>query len=339
MVNTASVAPNGDVVSDPVPLIGGSATVTEAGRSNLSPLATGPNGAPGAVIELPVAGFNPSAIYGSLAVFASGGATVERYGSIYTSAAGAQTFVVQVPPLAAGAAILTLHNLGSGYRSDPIDLQIAPAAPVNGSATENIDATLDLATAMLAALDTKLAGTGTGADSADSAVAAGQPFIDTVRANVAVMVGGGRAEDDAALKGPASRIVASGVANLLADVHAELTTGSAYVARQQGSCNNFLDRADKGIEMVGNLTDLAGYDPPGGDTVADMHSYAFGEWWAWVKRTTLGMRPSAATPETACGSTRSTGWATACPFPITTSSSPPPPARSPSTTTPARRPR
>src|SRR5690606_11199900 len=49
VVNTASVAPNDDVVSDPVPVaqIGTTASVSQAGSDQLAPLAGGLAGAPG----------------------------------------------------------------------------------------------------------------------------------------------------------------------------------------------------------------------------------------------------------------------------------------------------
>src|SRR5690606_18970568 len=71
VVNTASVAPNGDVVSDPVPVaqVGSTATVSQAGSDRVAPLAAGIGGAPGSVIAVPVAGFNPASLYGNVAEF------------------------------------------------------------------------------------------------------------------------------------------------------------------------------------------------------------------------------------------------------------------------------
>src|SRR5690606_2398965 len=126
VVNTASVAPNDDVVSDPVPVaqIGTTASVSQAGSDQLAPLAGGLAGAPGTVIAIPVAGFNPASLYGNVAEFDHADGLVRRYGRIYSTATGGQSFVVQVPPLNPGHASLTLRNLGSGYASDPIDVQV-----------------------------------------------------------------------------------------------------------------------------------------------------------------------------------------------------------------------
>ena len=88
------------------------------------------------------------------------------------------------------------------------------------------------------------------------------------------------------IAGLAARIVASGVDDVLGDVHGELSLSASYAWAQQAGCNDILDRADKGIDMINTLTDLGGYDPPAGERVDDMHSYAFDEWWGWVKRTT-----------------------------------------------------
>ena len=283
VVNTASVAPNGDVVSDPVPVaqVGSTATVSQAGSDRVAPLAAGIGGAPGSVIAVPVAGFNPASLYGNVAEFDHADGLVRRYGRIYTSETGAQTFVVQVPPLRPGSARLTLRNLGSGYASEPIDVQVTAASTVAGDPVAVIEHTLDLALDVLEAFDALLAGSG-----ADSALAAGKPIVDRVRANLAIMEAGGRPQDSAMIAGLAARIVASGVDDVLGDVHGELSLSASYAWAQQAGCNDILDRADKGIDMINTLTDLGGYDPPAGERVDDMHSYAFDEWWGWVKRTT-----------------------------------------------------
>src|SRR5690606_3282790 len=54
VVNTASVAPNGDVISDPIAVaqVGQTATLSSAGTSRLAPLASGLSASPGAVLEI-----------------------------------------------------------------------------------------------------------------------------------------------------------------------------------------------------------------------------------------------------------------------------------------------
>lgn len=286
VVNTASVAPNGDVISDPIPIaqVGRTTTVSTAGSGSLVPSAAGLSAPPGALLEIPVAGFNPSSLYGNLAVFNVGGKVVERFGRVVVSASGAQTFVVHVPPLTQGTGTLTLSNLGRGYASEPIGLTVQPQLAVSGSAATRIESTLSLAEAALAVIDARLAGTGY-----DSGSSLGRPFIDLVRANVAIIVDGGRPTDLAALESLAARIDASGADALFSSIVADLSPGAGIRASQQGKCNDILDRADKGINAINDLTDLAGYSPGGSDELGKMHGYAFGEWWSWVKNTTLGI--------------------------------------------------
>lgn len=288
VVNTASVAPNGDVISDSIPVaqIGQTATLSSAGSSRLAPLATGLSGPPGARLEIPVAGFNPSSIYGNVAEFRVGGTTIERFGRILTSESGAQTFVVHLPPFGPGSGTVTLRSLGSGYASEAIALTVQPALAATGSATARIEATLSLFEDALAAIDAKLAGTGL-----DTGASLGQPFFDQIRANVAVIVAEGGAEDQAALDNLAGRIVASGLDDLLNGIIADLAASGGIRSggirtAQQGGCNDILDRADKGINAINELTDLGDYSPGGSDALGKMHSYAFDSWWTWVKNTT-----------------------------------------------------
>src|SRR5690606_12639688 len=165
-----------------------------------------------------------------------------------------------------------------------IPLTVHQQLAVTASAVARIETTLTLFEQMLTSLDDKLVGTGF-----DQAVSHGQPFVDRVRANVAVMAGGGRPADKAALDTLAARMLAADVDALLNGIIADLAAGGGIRASQQGKCNDILDRADHGMEAINDFTDLAGYEPPAGDTVADMHSYAFSEWWNWVKKTTLGI--------------------------------------------------
>jgi hypothetical protein len=86
VINTASVAPNGDVISDPVPQVQlGATTVTNStGTRTLRSLQTGTiSGPPGSRIELEVAGFNTSSVYGNLAIFeAADGSLTEQPGMV-----------------------------------------------------------------------------------------------------------------------------------------------------------------------------------------------------------------------------------------------------------------
>ena len=135
VVNTASVAPNGDVVSDPVPQaqIGANATVGSLGTQSLRTLATDLSGPPGAILEIEVSGFNPNSPFGNIATFTSSvdNSVYESTGSIAVdSESGQQTFITIIPPLPPGPATLVLTNETTGFQTSiQLDIQTPQNLP------------------------------------------------------------------------------------------------------------------------------------------------------------------------------------------------------------------
>ncbi len=149
VVNTASVAPNGDVISDPVPqiVLGGNATVSSVRGSSLRSLANGLNGPPGTLIEIGATGFNPYSLIGNQAVFRSSvdGTEVKQPGLVDVNIedASKQVFRTFIPFLPAGEATLTLHNKSTGYTSPPITVNVLASAPLQQPAITIINTFLD----------------------------------------------------------------------------------------------------------------------------------------------------------------------------------------------------
>ena len=144
VVNTASVAPNGDVISDPVPqiTIGEIKTILRGETSSIRNLNDGISGPLGTIIEIEADGFNPYSVLGNVAVFRSSvdGTQIELHGSITLELDGnsGQIFSVVIPPLPAGPATLTLRNESTNATLGPIELTVEPSAPLSKPANEII---------------------------------------------------------------------------------------------------------------------------------------------------------------------------------------------------------
>jgi hypothetical protein len=149
VINTASVAPNGDVISDPVPQVQlGAATVTDStGTQTLRSLQTGTiSGPPGSRIELEVVGFHTASAFGNLAIFeAPDGSITEQPGMVFLNDDGSQTFVTILPLINPGPAKLTLRNVSTGASTSEISLNIEPLTPINTPPVETVMNTLILA--------------------------------------------------------------------------------------------------------------------------------------------------------------------------------------------------
>lgn len=132
VINTASVAPNGDVISDPVPQIQlGSATATDAlGTQTLRSLQTGTlSGPPGTFIEIAATGFNQFSAFGNVAIFKSSvdGTEIELpalVNSHFEDANPIPTIGAYIPVLPVGAATMTLKNVSSGQTTTPISITV-----------------------------------------------------------------------------------------------------------------------------------------------------------------------------------------------------------------------
>ena len=144
VVNSASVAPNGDVISDPVPQVQVATTVTTSlgGQSELQALQNGLGGPPGTTLEFEVSGFMDFSLSSNVAMFRSlvDDSELEVIGIVTPSAAGsAQTFAVVIPPLPPGPATLLLQNETTRSVAGPFDLEVEPAEPLSAPATEILD--------------------------------------------------------------------------------------------------------------------------------------------------------------------------------------------------------
>ena len=152
VVNTASVAPNDYVVSDPIEQIDVRVATSEAGgtfRIGEAPAAV--SGVPGSSVTFTASGFNPYSPYGNLAVFESlVDSTVMTLTAMITqdpSDPSLQQVSTIIPLLPAGPAEVTLVNLSTGSSFGPLDVTVLP--PVGGGAGSNPgDATLEFLDAL-----------------------------------------------------------------------------------------------------------------------------------------------------------------------------------------------
>ncbi|NJM08307.1 hypothetical protein HC891_22200, partial [Candidatus Gracilibacteria bacterium] len=142
----AQVAPNGTILSVPAAgtaLIGGVRVVRNTNSGVTVAQVGGSSIVPGNLLEIDVSGFNIYSALGNVGVFRStvDGTTYEIPGIVTVDADDTrrQIFSVQVPPLPAGGATLTLLNRSSGNSTTPISLQIAAVGALSRPATDIID--------------------------------------------------------------------------------------------------------------------------------------------------------------------------------------------------------
>ncbi len=158
--NGASVAPNGDVISNPVPRIqvGDTVVARTAGSRRLRTQQTGGlRGPPGTRLELQVpTGLNPMSAFGNLAVFTSlvDGSRVELPASVEpdpNDPGAVPTVAVHIPLLAPGGATLVLQNVSSGESSAVLDVVVEAPAPLPDEPGVVIDGVLEAIATALAA--------------------------------------------------------------------------------------------------------------------------------------------------------------------------------------------
>ncbi|MFT5194981.1 MAG: hypothetical protein ACI85U_001996 [Candidatus Promineifilaceae bacterium] len=132
VVNTASVAGNDYVVSDPIPQIEvRAATSSRAGtvRVGQAPFAD-VQGPPGSIVAFDATGFNPFSPFGNLAVFESLVdsivLTVTASIAPHPTDPGLQIVTTIIPLLPAGNAQLTLINLSTDTTFGPLDVIVDP---------------------------------------------------------------------------------------------------------------------------------------------------------------------------------------------------------------------
>jgi hypothetical protein len=145
VVNMASVAPNNDVIADPVPQIQVDqvTAASNAGIPLVGSLQDSISGPPGMAIEFESTGFNPVSVFGNIALFRSSvdDEVFEVPGivSVDPENITAQTFTVLIPTLTPGDVTLTLRNKGTGSTIGPINITVEPSTPLNVPPSEIVD--------------------------------------------------------------------------------------------------------------------------------------------------------------------------------------------------------
>ncbi|MEZ4638681.1 MAG: Ig-like domain-containing protein [Caldilineaceae bacterium] len=138
VVNTASIAANGDVVADAVtrPTV-----FTERSVGAAAAL----SGPPGFLLDIPVGGFNVHAGRSNRAVFTTLTEQVEVAGSVYVDPERPtqQIFRVAIPYMQPGAATVVLRNETVVDAADPLPLTIEALPPLTRPADEVFDELFD----------------------------------------------------------------------------------------------------------------------------------------------------------------------------------------------------
>jgi Bacterial Ig domain len=207
VVNTASVAPNGDVISDPVPQIQlGAAT---AGTQTLRSLQTGTlHGPPGTFIEIEATGFNQFSAFGNVAIFKSlvDGPEIELpalVNSHFEDENPIPTIGAYIPVFPAGAATMTLKNVGAGISIAPITISIETSPALSKEPAAIIDESLAEAIRVFS-------------NNPDLQATVNQ--LETVRSNFAALSNNPTAEEEKVLNDIAVFIANSNANDLLSQI-------------------------------------------------------------------------------------------------------------------------
>jgi hypothetical protein len=145
VVNTASVAPNNDVISDPIPQVMLEDEVVVANKGSFSVVGSGSiQGPPGTMIEIDATGLNPFSVAGNTAVFHSIVKNTDVQIPVVLSPdldeeSSSQTLSVIVPMLPPGPATLSFHNASTGDTTEPMAISVEAAVPITRPADEIID--------------------------------------------------------------------------------------------------------------------------------------------------------------------------------------------------------
>lgn len=148
VINTATVAPNGDVISDPVPQVqvGGAVVSSRSGTQSLSPLQAGLSGPPGAIIEFQVTGFNPFSAVGNVAEWrCANGTSITLPGSVRTDPnnSSGQIFSAIIPSCPPGNATVSLRNQSTGSQAGPFTVNVTAPAPASQPPLNTLQGLLD----------------------------------------------------------------------------------------------------------------------------------------------------------------------------------------------------
>jgi|GEM_PF-2766226 len=142
VVNTASVAPNGAVVADPVNTISianvtiQSQLFSEMQQSQRSEI----SGPPGTIVTISTTGLNPNSIQGNIARFQSlvDGKIFESPVVVIPDSVDpkVQSVTLVIPPLSIGSAKLMLRNEGTSETSNSINVTIKPLGTLPKAANQ-----------------------------------------------------------------------------------------------------------------------------------------------------------------------------------------------------------
>jgi hypothetical protein len=225
-INTASVAPGGDVISDPVPPIQlGAVTAKTAARTQTrrSVQAGNLSGPPGMYIEIEAGGFNQFSALGNVAHFKSLVDDSEIELPAFANSHLEQQALVPtigffVPVLPAGSATVTLKNVSTNQTSSPLSLTVETPPPLAKEPAVIIDETFARAIRAL---------------SKTPEFQSQVSQLETVRSNFVALSSNPTPEVAQALNNLAVFISNSNVSDLLSQI--EAGSGSSLSASQQCS--------------------------------------------------------------------------------------------------------
>lgn len=155
VVNSASVAPNDDVISDPVlqTQIRSAIVQPSSDSFSLQDINSGISGPPGTIIEVNATGFNPFSALGNVAVYRSlvDGTEFRVPLAIIPDPEinSNQTLRTMIPSLPPGPGTLVLLNESTGSSVGPLDVTVKESSPLSRPAEEIIDEFLVLASDFL----------------------------------------------------------------------------------------------------------------------------------------------------------------------------------------------
>ncbi|HMN28380.1 MAG TPA: hypothetical protein PKE45_09525 [Caldilineaceae bacterium] len=156
VVNGASLAPNGTIVSSAIPNIVITSIRVEQQLLTAENLSAGFVAQPGGRVSIQASGFNPVAILGNVAVFRSlvNGRVLEVPASVVPdpSKPGSELITTLIPPFPAGAATLTLRQVGARAESAPIPFTVRAGSALASAQDDIIDQFLDKSGAFVASL-------------------------------------------------------------------------------------------------------------------------------------------------------------------------------------------
>ncbi len=141
VVNTASVAPNGDVVADPITQVRLEPPYMRVTNSTVRPISSIEqviNVAPGDLLEIGTVGMNPIATTANIGLFRAAALQNQLEVPVATRPSAvdgtSQRAVIMIPPLPVGTATLQLYNKSSNSRSQTVVLNIQTAPSVQAPA-------------------------------------------------------------------------------------------------------------------------------------------------------------------------------------------------------------